>query len=183
MSEIDTPLGREVPPALPLRLTLAGLIPFVLSAGAFLYGDYQREALAGNFSEADEALMQAYAQASALAAFGLQSLFFYSAAILSFLGGARWGMELRRAPDKPDDMTLILSLFPAIIAWVSLLIAFRPGIALVMLAGAFGACLFWDLSASKQGDAPAWYKTPRSMATFGAVLCLVLAFARVSEIF
>jgi hypothetical protein len=156
-----------------MRITLAGLIPFIASAGFFIVSDIGLErAVASNNLEAANT-------AAASATLALQSLFFYSAAILSFLGGARWGMELRDKPDAPNGLTLILSVFPALVAWIALLIGFSPAIALAMLMGAFGAMLYWDMDGARTGETPVWYKIPRLYATLGAIACLGAAFFRI----
>ena len=94
----------------------------------------------------------------------------YAALILSFLGGARWGMALQ-APE-PDPWALALSMGPTLLAWGLLIVLhaterlelFGLG-ALLVLVG------LWDV-ASPQG--PAWYQRLRLTLTAGASggLCL-----------
>lgn len=172
-------IGSQIP-RIPFLLTALGLVPFLASAGCFVWADMQRAALEPLLQDGGGSAeqRQAYLETGGLLTLSLQSLFFYSAAILSFLGGARWGMAVREAPLAPNAVVLVLSVFPALIAWVALLIGFQPGSALLMLIGAFGAHLLWDLAAVQTGEAPGWYRPLRTFATIGAVLALAAAYAR-----
>jgi len=172
-------MGTQIP-RIPLLLTLLGLFPFLASAGGFIWADMQRAELEPLLMDAQGTpeQRQAYLEAGGLLTLSLQSLFFYSAAILSFLGGARWGMAIREAPLAPNSVVLVLSVFPALVAWIALLIGFQPATALLMLIGAFGAHLLWDLAAVQTGEAPGWYRPLRTLATVGAVVALAAAYAR-----
>ena len=91
----------------------------------------------------------------------------YGAIILSFLGGARWGREM--ASDAARPVELILSNLPAVVAWVGFLPGIDPALRLHWLAGGLIAVWLWDVM-----DAPDWYRALRSVATAGAVICLIL---------
>lgn len=91
----------------------------------------------------------------------------YGAIILSFLGGARWGREMASHAARPVE--LILSNLPAVVAWVGFLPGVDPALRLHWLAGGLIAVWLWDVT-----DAPGWYRALRSVATAGAVICLML---------
>ncbi len=101
----------------------------------------------------------------------------YAALILSFLGGARWGMALQ-AP-VPDSRSLALAMGPTLAAW-GLLIALHAAerLQLFGLAAVLILVGLWDL-ASPQG--PAWYQRLRLILTAGAAggLCLGALLLRV----
>ena len=104
---------------------------------------------------------------------GLLTLLAWSAAILSFLGGTRWGVEMAAHPE-PRWSVLILSILPPAAAW--LLLAAAP-LALTerQLGGfmlAFGLQWLWDATAK---DPPRWYGRLRTVLSAGAVAALALA--------
>ncbi|MGB3625013.1 MAG: DUF3429 domain-containing protein [Henriciella sp.] len=99
----------------------------------------------------------------------------YSAVILSFLGGIRWGMALKDT--GADAGTLGLSVLPALAAWVilpfSIILMPNPAWYLA-LAGVFVVLLIWDWSAA---SVPAWFKPMRMGASVAAIGSLVFAWA------
>lgn len=104
---------------------------------------------------------------------GLLTLLAWSAAILSFLGGTRWGVEMA-ARAQPRWSVLALSVLPAAAAW--LLLAAAPLAAterqLTGFIVAFALQWLWDLTAK---DPPRWYGRLRTLLTAGAVLALAVA--------
>ena len=94
----------------------------------------------------------------------------YAALILSFLGGARWGLAVRDA--SPNPAVVGLAMTPTL-AGLAVLV-FTHGETRVQLL-AFAAALTlswgWDLSAKY---APPWYGRFRTVLTLGAVggLCV-----------
>lgn len=94
----------------------------------------------------------------------------YAALILSFLGGARWGMALRAA--EPDPGVVALAMAPTLVAW-GLLIVLHAAQRLQLFALAAVLLLvgLWDLISPQ---APAWYQRLRLLLTAGATsgLCL-----------
>jgi hypothetical protein len=147
------PSSGDAEPASPAALALgtAGLIPFWAAALAYAFGPPQ------------------------LAGPALLALLAYSAAILSFLGGARWGMEIA-ARRPPRASVLALSSLPALAAWV--LLAGTGGLGLTEVHALGGFLLafaiqgLWDARAS---DAPRWHRGLRVWLTVGA--CGALATA------
>lgn len=140
-----------IPPA-PLALTIGGLMPFIggaLAAWA-LNGDIARQAAA------------------------YLSLLTYSAAILSFLGGVRWGVEMSEAALTPPRWgVMIASVLGGLLGWALVLYYVlgspSPNVFLI-LALAFAAHWVWDVTSRKA--VPAWYEGLRTIASVGAIVSL-----------
>lgn len=111
---------------------------------------------------------------------GVLSFSIYAAALLSFLGGVRCGIELRRAPDAPDPWRLGFSALPALSGWLlALLVVLTPhGLGLASaFAGLFAAQYVWDHRSAGAG-APDWYPLLRQVLTGGAMIaCLLIPLA------
>lgn len=97
----------------------------------------------------------------------------YGGLILSFLGGARWGAEIRSP--VPNAATISFAMIPTLAA-LALLVAV-PGHLTVRLVGLAAALIvhwIWDL----RGDAlPTWYPGLRTLLTAGAVVGLLFGAA------
>lgn len=94
----------------------------------------------------------------------------YAALILSFLGGARWGLAVRDA--APNPIVVGLAMTPTLAGLAALV--FLPDAArlqLLVLAGALALSWGWDVSAR---GLPPWYARLRTGLTIGAVggLCV-----------
>ena len=127
-------------------LSLAGLAPFAAASAVLLF-----------------------MPGSPLAGPALLTLFAWSAAVLSFLGGARWGTELARP--APRTAVLAAACLPVVAAW---LITAATPISLLnwqpaLFIAAFVAAFLWDAS-SGVGAA---YRRVRLVCTAGAVLALL----------
>ena len=97
----------------------------------------------------------------------------YAAIVLSFLGGIRWGLALRRAsPARAQE--LAMTMLPPLVAWASLSVPLPYTFA--VLAAAFAAQGAWDAFAVHAGAAPRWYGRLRGWLTIAVVAALVLAF-------
>lgn len=117
--------------------------------------------------------------------YALPALLAYGAAILSFLGGIRWGLAMTALPpgttaalppgtvsaSPPDVMALRLgfSVLPSLVGWLALLLP--PGQGLLLLALGFAAMLVAD---QRIGFAPAWYPRLRLPLSLGALVALLL---------
>jgi hypothetical protein len=101
------------------------------------------------------------------------ALIAYGAVILSFLGGALWGLIIGRADADRMGGLLILSVVPSLIGWVSLLLP--PVMALVLLALSSGCWFVVDTRMAKEKIAPPWYPRLRMPLTVIVVCCLALA--------
>ncbi len=93
----------------------------------------------------------------------------YGALILSFLGGARWGLEVARP--APRFGVITLSMLPTLAGLAVLLI---PGLArpvqLTAMAVLLALHLAWDVRAA---GLPPWYPRLRAILSIGAVVGLV----------
>lgn len=146
-------------PAAALWLGLAGLLPFYASA------------------------LAAAAPDPAVSRLAILSFAIYGAVIASFLGGARWGLELARSPQAPSPLRLMFSVLPSIAGWaLALTAAIAPsptGIS-AGFTGVFVALFVWDAAAGREHLAPAWYPRLRGTLTAGVVLaCAIAPIARV----
>lgn len=96
----------------------------------------------------------------------------YGAAILSFLGGARWGFALpESSPAKPDWINLANSVVPSLLAWVTMLMSDSIVPAFTMIIMGLGVSLHYDLSLLP--TYPSWFKALRSVLTIVAFFSLV----------
>ncbi len=95
----------------------------------------------------------------------------YAALTLSFLGGARWGAELVRAPDAPIVARLVLAATPSVIGLMALLPQTPSRLALVLLMSSGIAQLLWDLAAGQRGLLPTWNGRVRTVLTVAGTAC------------
>ncbi len=102
-------------------------------------------------------------------------LLIYAATILSFLGGARWGIEAGR-PGAPRAGVLAGSVLPPLAAWAIIVLAPQvgPTMRLLALMSAFALLGFWDLASA---SVPPWYRGLRLSLTLGAEVAMGLALA------
>lgn len=100
----------------------------------------------------------------------------YGAAIVSFLGGARWGFALPAgSPAQPDWRNLGNSVVPSLVAWMALLCSdnITEG-ALVVIMG-LGLSLHYDLNLLP--GYPSWFQAMRTVLTLVATFSLVATLA------
>jgi hypothetical protein len=100
----------------------------------------------------------------------------YAAAVLSFLGGVRWGAELTRAPDDPSAFRLAAAAIPSCVSWVVILLMDDAAVAVVVLWIAGAAHLVWDIAAARAGLLPRWNSGLRVVLTLVASLCMLVVF-------
>jgi hypothetical protein len=102
------------------------------------------------------------------------ALLAYGAAILSFLGGAQWGVLL---PRDQEDASLPwrygAGVLPALVGFLCLLAPHTFGLVGVVI-GLLGL-LAYDLSTVRRGLAPGWYGSLRLQLTGAVVLLLAVA--------
>lgn len=102
------------------------------------------------------------------------ALVLYGAVILSFMGGAQWGLAMAhpRAPQPELWSRLSISVLPALAGFG---LWFAPGRqALLGLAAAFICLLAYDAATARRGDAPAWYPALRLQLTAAVIVCLLV---------
>lgn len=127
-------------PSAPLALGLFGLVPFA-AVPIYMYstGVYLPDL--------------AFAQLA------------YSASILSYLGGIRWGTLLERSNDWKS---YTYSIVPSIAAWVALLIPGR--LSILWALGSLQGCAFFDVN---RPGYPLWFKGLRVLLTAISSLTLL----------
>ncbi len=97
----------------------------------------------------------------------------YGACILSFMSGAQWGVLLPQEGGHAPFFRYLISVLPALLAFLCLLIPSTPG--LIGLIIGFLALLAYDLSTIDQGIAPRWYASLRIQLTLAVVVLLGIA--------
>lgn len=99
----------------------------------------------------------------------------YGAIILSFMGGAQWGLSVaRRGKGEAHAWRAYgVSVIPALIAWPALFLPITW--ALATLSVTFACLLGYDLWTVRRGEAPEWYGQLRLGLTAAVVLCLTFA--------
>lgn len=131
-------------------LSLSGAIPFATMAALLLYAG--REFIAY--------------QELVLAMSG------YSAVILSFLGGVRWGTGL--AGRSGARSRIVLSIIPPLVGWALLFVPSPWTFA--GFAFAFAAAGLWDFVAAQRRTLPRWFGRLRTVITVFVVACEGAAF-------
>ncbi|WP_164730597.1 DUF3429 domain-containing protein [Pelagibacterium montanilacus] len=100
----------------------------------------------------------------------------YGAAILSFLGGVRWGIRL--GGGAGSELTYIAGILGSALGFFTLLMPLPIGLA--MLIAGFALHGFWDIWSGYRGALPADYARLRAIMT--GIVCAVLAAILVVEI-
>ena len=102
----------------------------------------------------------------------MSGLVLYGAIILSFMGGAQWGLSMVTGGSTLRTR-LAISVLPALAAFG---LWFLPAAgALLGLAAVFVALLLYDIATVRAGAAPEWYPALRIQLTSAVVICLLLA--------
>lgn len=101
----------------------------------------------------------------------------YGAVVLSFLGGARWGIALS-GQDHDARLDFSLAMLPPLIGWIAIFIPVPYAFA--VLAVAFSAQGAWDTLAVHAEKAPGWYGELRTILTIIVVLTMIVAFIATS---
>lgn len=99
----------------------------------------------------------------------------YAAIILSFLGGAWWGLASRGGMPAPPAAVLVASVLPSLAAWGALLLDRMSG--LMLLGLLFLAVLPGDAWLARGGLAPAWWLSLRVPLSLGMAVLAVVAGA------
>ncbi len=100
----------------------------------------------------------------------------WSALILSFLGGIRWGFAIANEPF--ENRNLLLSVVPSILAWFVLLLPDAYCIlALLLLFSLHGA---WDSFYINEGKVAPWFGKIRITLTFLVVAAHVVVLFAIS---
>lgn len=144
---------RSAPPQVPMALMFGGVIPFASAAGAMFVWreDYTLVITAGSW------------------------LLVYSAVILSFLGGVRWGAEVAKR-ERPRFAELGPATFGPLIGWGLVMAAFQNAFPAWIYAAMAAAFILHFLYDSISPELPIWYRRMRLWPTIGAVLSLIGAW-------
>ncbi|MDX2290558.1 MAG: DUF3429 domain-containing protein [Hyphomicrobiaceae bacterium] len=103
------------------------------------------------------------------------ALVVYGAVILSFMGGARWGLAMAEAGRNNSALLarrLAISVTPALWAWATVLVGGATAHSLLALIAGFALLLAYDLVGARDGSAPRWYGVLRLRLTVAVALCL-----------
>ena len=133
-------------------LSLAGFIPFAFLASGLL-------------------ILDANNPLRPLAIDGLKT---YAAIILSFLGGIRWGLAMKASEPEKERLSLLLSVVPAIVGWISIFVPEPYVFGILILA--FSAHGAWDSFAGQKGVFGLWFVKLRTVLTFIVVASLAVGF-------
>ncbi|PCI05867.1 MAG: hypothetical protein COB78_04630 [Hyphomicrobiales bacterium] len=99
----------------------------------------------------------------------------WSAIMLAFMGGVRWGSTVFSAPDSPSKMSAA-TLLP-VAGWLALFISGPFGIlALLLIYCAQGA---WDSFSPNLSHMPQWYARVRIMFVLLIVACHMVVFVAI----
>jgi hypothetical protein len=141
-------------PAAAKTLGIAGLVPFLAATLLFLFANKPEQR-----------------------ALGLQAFCFYSAIILSFLGGVRWGAAL----PLPAFQLLLRAVLPSLVAFACLLAT--PERALPFLCLAYMAVGWSDSTRATHALWPEWYKRLRLALTVAVVSLHLIALLHLKQVF
>ena len=104
------------------------------------------------------------------------SLAVYGVAILSFMGGCRWGFAAAGFDGEgPSWWRLAVSTVPALLGWAALTV----GTTMALWASTLGLVALFaaDVSLTRAGGAPAWWPALRLPLTVGAATSLLIGAA------
>lgn len=101
----------------------------------------------------------------------------YGSAILSFMGGAQWGLATAAGQGSggAPPRRFAVSVVPALVAWPALFLP--PPHALATLALGFAALCAYDIGTVRRGEAPGWYGRLRMQLTAAVVILLMTTMA------
>lgn len=131
---------------LPWLLGIAGLVPFIGLAAVVLL------AVPG------------------WQAFALQAFLYYSAVILSFLGGVHWGvaMSVDHEGSHHFSSRMLVAMAPSLLAWPALMLA--PRFALLALMTGFLLIRLYEAQSDSVERLPPWYTSLRTLLTVVVVV-------------
>jgi hypothetical protein len=141
--------SEKSPPAVPLALGLAGLVPFL--------------ALAPMAAGWIGPILVASAESARL------MLAVYGVAILAFLGGVRWGLAMTYDSEEASRRDYLLSVLPAIAAWAAFALAAPWDLRTIALMHLAWGLMDYGLAC--RTVAPEWYGRLRlALSAVAAIL-------------
>ena len=144
----------KLPPRAALVLGAAGLLPTLAALGVLLIARRPEQDIA------------------------FRAAATYGAVILSFLGGAWWGLAAARGHPRDLAWWLGLAVLPSLAAWAVVFVA--TPLSLAILSGLFLATLWVDRELARRFVAPEWWlsmRLPLSLCMAG--LHMMIAVVRV----
>jgi hypothetical protein len=105
----------------------------------------------------------------------LSGLVVYGCLILSFLGGAQWGLAIAtpQGSSRTVAYRLAISVLPSLAAFGAWYLPITGS--LLGLVALFVAWLIYDIATVRDESAPAWYAALRIQLTSAVVVCLLCA--------
>ncbi|MGB5092490.1 MAG: DUF3429 domain-containing protein [Parvibaculum sp.] len=101
----------------------------------------------------------------------------YSAIILAFLGGTRWGIAMMAGPNYQQIGALMLTTLPALVAWLVLFVG--PVHQILILMAGFGLAFIADRLIARKGFVPDWYEHMRLSLTLLFEIGLAATLVRI----
>lgn len=100
----------------------------------------------------------------------------YSAIILSFLGGIRWGLAISYEPG--ERLNLAFSVIPSILAWFAVLLPNTYAVLILLVL--FCAQGAWDNFYANSGKVQPWFGSLRVVLTLLVALAHILVFVSIT---
>ena len=151
MDDVRVPARRESIPGALWAIALVALSPFPIAALLYSYGPADKMGPA------------------------LSALLEWSAVVLSFLGGVRWGLETREPTPRP--MRQVFSAMCAVAGWVILLSRGRTADTWI-IGGFIAAFLIQWLFDHQTPDTPSRYPVLSTAVTTAACVSLALCLEK-----
>lgn len=98
-----------------------------------------------------------------------EAVLLYGGVIAGFMAGTHWGLALHAGEGQGRDLRLMVSVIPALLAWLALLLA--PRMAALALVGLFALLYAIDASLGRRGLIDRDYWRLRQILSAGAALC------------
>jgi hypothetical protein len=101
----------------------------------------------------------------------------YSAIVLSFIGGIRWGIAIiQKEGGQEENEALILAAGPSVIGWFAFFMG-EPW-SFAVFAVAFAATGWWDSRLAGNKGVPEWFGRLRLLLTALVMVTMISAFAK-----
>lgn len=143
-------------------LSLLGLVPFVVMAGAMLFAGSNNAVIVPSLN------------------------FFktYSAVVLCFMGGIRWGLSLNQEDGDSAPFSLVASIIPAMVAGVVILLPDTYNqLMLMILLLCYCALGAWDSLSANARKLPKWYGKLRIYLTLLVAASHIAVFLAIGGAF
>lgn len=155
----------KLKPLLPYVLGILILLPFVALAGNILYANLFCNPYEGRGHFDTPLRLSRY-------------LVPYATLILTFLGGMRWGEEIQRNPDRPNVISMCLSVLLPLAGWAAVVPIswYRIDYALFILAAAYGIHALWDgVMVSRHRHSARYFRLRTAIACIAIISLLIPA--------